>query len=116
MVKPPKKSTPSSAPKRRDNTLLLPFGIWVIAFALRCLYLWQIHRAPFFDLRLGDAAGYDTWAHTIAGGDWLGKGVFYQAPLYPYFLAVIYRVLDNSVMTVRIIQAIMGAASCALLS
>src|SRR5438093_9886183 len=87
------------------------FGVWVVAAALRCVYLWQIHHAPFFDLRLGDGEAYHLWARRIADGDWLGEGVFYQAPLYPYFLALIYRVLGESVAAVRLIQAFIGAAS-----
>src|SRR5436190_4482818 len=83
---------------------------------MRCLYLWQIHAAPFFDLRIGDGAAYHEWAKRIATGDWLGQGVFYQAPLYPYFLAIVYRILDDGVWTVRLIQALLGAASCALLA
>jgi tetratricopeptide (TPR) repeat protein len=91
-------------------------AIWGLALLLRGLYIWQISHAPFFDLRLGDAAAYDSWARSIAAGDWLGQGVFYQAPLYPYFLALIYRVLDDSVTTVRIVQAVLGAFSCVLLA
>lgn len=55
-------------------------------------------------------------AKGIAGGDWLGHGVFYQAPHYPYFLALVYRVFNDSVATVRVIQALLGACSCILLS
>jgi tetratricopeptide (TPR) repeat protein len=91
-------------------------GVGALALAVRCLYLWQISSAPFFDLRLGDAEAYHLWAQRIAAGDWLGSGVFYQAPLYPYFLAVIYRLFGDSTATVRIVQAVLGAASCTLLS
>ena len=89
--------------------------VWLFAFALRCLYLWQIADAPFFDLRLGDAEAYHAWAQRIADGDWLGQGVFYQAPLYPYLLALIYTTIGDSVLVVRIVQAMLGATSCALL-
>src|SRR6266567_4082858 len=101
-------------PRQRTWTVLL--GVWVAAFCIRCLYLWQIHHAPFFDLRIGDGEAYHLWARRIAGGDWLGEGVFYQAPLYPYFLALIYRLLDDSATTVRLIQALIGAGSCALIA
>jgi tetratricopeptide (TPR) repeat protein len=94
----------------------LVLGVWLLALCLRCIYLWQISHAPFFDLRIGDAEAYHLWALRIAGGDWIGQDVFYQAPLYPYFLAGIYRTLGNSVTTVRLIQAIVGASSCALLA
>src|SRR5687767_14202035 len=90
--------------------------VWVIAFAARCFYLWEISHAPFFELRLGDAEAYHAWALRIAAGDWLGQDVFYQSPVYPYFLAVIYRVLRDGVMVVRAVQAVIGATSCVLLA
>jgi len=91
-------------------------GVGALAFLLRCLHLFQIQNAPFFDLRLGDAAAYHEWARQIADGDWVGHEVFYQAPLYPYFLAVLYRVIGDGVMGVRLAQAAMGAMACALLA
>jgi tetratricopeptide (TPR) repeat protein len=91
-------------------------AIWFVALLVRLLYLWQVSHAPFFDLRLGDAQAYHAWAQRIAGGEWLGRDVFYQAPLYPYFLALIYRTLGDSVVIVRLIQACIGATSCALLA
>ncbi len=88
----------------------------LLGLAVRCLYLWQIRDAPFFDLRLGDAEAYHLWAHRIAAGDWLGSDVFYQAPLYPYFLAALYRVIGDAPVAVRTLHAFLGALSCALLS
>jgi tetratricopeptide (TPR) repeat protein len=64
---------------------------------------------------MGDARGYDEWARRIAGGEWIGTDVFYQAPLYPYFLGVLYKLFGHNLMAVRIVQAIVGAGSCALL-
>jgi Tfp pilus assembly protein PilF len=83
---------------------------------VRLLHIWQIHAAPFFDLRLGDAAAYDAWARRIVAGDWIGHEVFYQAPLYPYFLAVVYTTLGNSVLIVRTVQAVLSAGACVLLA
>jgi 4-amino-4-deoxy-L-arabinose transferase-like glycosyltransferase len=94
----------------------LLLGTFLIALCLRCAYLWQISSAPFFDLRLGDGQAYHEWARRIAAGDWIGQGVFYQAPLYPYFLALIYKILNDSTLTVRVIQAFVGAVSCTLLA
>jgi tetratricopeptide (TPR) repeat protein len=91
-------------------------AVWLVAFGVRCLYLWQISHAPFFGLRIGDADVYDQWARRIAGGDWLGHDVFYQAPLYPYFLAAVYRTLGESAIAVRLTQACIGATSCALVA
>jgi len=91
-------------------------AIWLIAFALRVIYVLQIRYSPFFDVLLGDARSYDAWAQRIAAGDWLGQGVFYQAPLYPYFLGTIYSIAGRSLLLVRIIQAAIGASSCAVLA
>ncbi len=65
---------------------------------------------------MGDAVSYDAWARTILAGDWIGHEIFYQAPLYPYFLAVVYAAVGSSMAAVRVVQAVLGAASCALLA
>jgi tetratricopeptide (TPR) repeat protein len=90
-------------------------AIFAVAAAARVLHVWQIRRAPFFTMLMGDARGYDAWATRIAGGEWLGGEVFYQAPLYPYFLGAIYAIAGHDLLIVRIVQALVGAASCTLL-
>ena len=80
------------------------------------MHVWQLRRSPFFSLLMGDSRGYDEWAQRIAGGEWLGHEVFYQAPLYPYLLGVIYAAAGRHLLLVRIVQALIGSASCALLA
>ena len=94
----------------------MALAVFGIALAVRGLHIWQIRRAPFFDLKLGDAAAYDAWARQIVAGEWLGRDVFYQAPLYPYVLALLYAVGGSSTLTVRVFQAVLSAGSCALLA
>ncbi len=60
---------------------------------------------------IGDARGYWDWAGRIAAGDWVGSESFYQAPLYPYFLAVCFRVFGESVAAVRLVQCVAGAVA-----
>lgn len=86
--------------------------IFVVALAIRLLHLWQLSSTPFFDVLLGDANGYDQWAQRLAAGDWVGSEVFYQAPLYPYFLGVLYAIFGHDLLIVRIVQAVIGSASC----
>ena len=43
-----------------------------------------------FEVLVGDARVYDAWAREIAGGDLVGREVFYQAPLYPYVVGAVY--------------------------
>ena len=87
-----------------------------IALLVRLVHVWQMRRSPFFSLLMGDSRGYDEWARRIAGGDWFGSEVFYQAPLYPYLLGVIYAVAGRHLLLVRSVQASIGAASCALVA
>jgi tetratricopeptide (TPR) repeat protein len=94
---------------------MLPLTVFAIALIVRFIHIWQIRQSPFFDVLMGDANGYDQWALRLAGGDWIGSDVFYQAPLYPYFLGVIYSLFGRDLLVVRIIQAVIGSASCALL-
>src|SRR5262245_34147012 len=103
-----------------SNKQISPIAIFaaISAFALmvRLLYLWQIRHAPFFTLLMGDSRGYDQWARRIADGDWIGTDVFYQAPLYPYFMGAIYTVAGHDVLAVRLCQAVLGSVSCALIA
>src|SRR5215472_11946939 len=89
--------------------------IFATAFILRLLYLFQIQSIPLFDRLAGDGRTYDEWAQRIAAGDWLGSGVFYQAPLYPYFLGLLQTVIGHNVWAIRIVQALLGSLSCVLI-
>lgn len=94
---------------RAAITLLL---IFALALAVRLVHVWQMRRSPFFDVLMGDSRGYDEWARRIAGGEWVGRDVFYQAPLYPYFLGVVYAIAGHSLLIVRVVQAVLGSAAC----
>ena len=61
---------------------------------------------------MGDSRAYDEWAQRIAAGDWIGRDVFYQAPLYPYFLASIYAIAGHNLLLVRLVQVILGSLAC----
>jgi tetratricopeptide (TPR) repeat protein len=87
-------------------------AIFTIALVVRLIHVWQIRKAPFFGVLMGDSRAYDEWAQRIAGGDWMGHEVFYQAPLYPYFLGLLYAVAGRDVLMVRIVQAIIGSFAC----
>jgi tetratricopeptide (TPR) repeat protein len=110
-----------SPPLPRDispRTFLIGCAVLIaLALALRLFHLHQIRPIPLFDHLIGDANSYDQWAQRIAGGEWLsGREVFYQAPLYPYFLAVVYKVSGHGLMATRVVQAIVGSLACGLLA
>ena len=87
-------------------------AIFAVALIVRLIHVWQIRKAPFFSVLVGDSRAYDEWARQIAGGDWWGHEVFYQAPLYPYFLGALYATAGRDLLVVRICQAILGSIAC----
>jgi len=93
-----------------------PLALWALAFSLRLLYFHEMRADPAFHLLVGDSQVYDAWGARIAAGEWVGRGVFYQAPLYPYFLGVLYATFGHSTVVVQIAQAFLGATSCVLLA
>lgn len=102
------------APLGRAPFLWPALAIFGVALAIRLVHLWQISDSPFASVLMGDAKGYDSWAREIAAGDWIGREVFYQAPLYPYFMGAIYALFGSDPSTLRVCQAFVGSLSCAL--
>jgi len=100
-----------------SGTLRLPFWpIFLLALILRLAYLFDAQQLAFFHHPIGDAKAYDDWAWRIAQGQWFGPTTFYQAPLYPYVLAVLYKLLGHNVWWPRLFQCITSSLACALLA
>lgn len=87
-----------------------------LALLVRLIYIHETRGVPTLHHLVGDAAGYKAWATAIASGAWIGKEPFYQAPLYPYWLAVLQLGGVSDVATIRLAQSVMGAASAGLLT
>jgi tetratricopeptide (TPR) repeat protein len=83
--------------------------VLAVALLLRLGHGWMVRDQPFFAQLAMDSQEYDRWARQIAAGDWLGSEVFFQAPLYPYALAVLYA-LGGSVWTVYLVQILFAIA------
>lgn len=91
-------------------------AVFGLALALRGLYLYELRDSLLLAWLFGDGQQYDAWAREIAAGDWVGQEVFYQAPLYPYFLAVLYTIGGHSLALVRSVQCLLGAGACVLVA
>lgn len=102
------------APARRSAWPYL--AIFAGALAVRALYLVEWADAPLASVLVGDGRGYQAWAARIAAGDWLGHEVFYQAPLYPYLMGVLYAAVGPEIGVLRVVQILLGSLSCALLA
>ncbi|MCO6437065.1 MAG: tetratricopeptide repeat protein [Phycisphaerae bacterium] len=106
----------------RSDGQTSPPSIWNAALAVfalgllvRVLALFTLADSPLLSVLMGDARAYDQWAREIAAGDWLGREVFYQAPLYPYSVGLLYSVFGIWPLIVRCVQVVLGAAACAML-
>jgi tetratricopeptide (TPR) repeat protein len=100
--------------KINKHKFLVETIIFTIALGLRFIYLFQIRTAPDFDMPAVDALWHHLWAVDIANGDLIGKEAFFRAPLYPYFLGLIYSVFGVNYFTARLIQMIIGSLNCVL--
>jgi hypothetical protein len=90
--------------------------IFALALTLRLLHLREISlHDPFFELPTTDARLYHQWAIEIAAGGWLGEGVFVRAPLYAYFLGLLYAVFGSGAVVAMIANNLIGALSCVLI-
>ena len=102
-------------PFRRGRFWLWLAGAALLALAVRIAYLAELQGSPLLSGLMGDSRQYGAWARQIADGEWVGTRIFYQAPLYPYSLAVVFKLLGHDLELVRFVQAVLGAVSCALL-
>jgi tetratricopeptide (TPR) repeat protein len=96
----------------------IPQRRWVLpvlltaALVVRLAHWWAVRGEPFFAWLAMDSQEYDRWASGIAAGDWMGSHVFFQAPLYPYALGVLYLMFGRSLDAVYLVQIALAVAGC----
>ncbi len=87
-----------------------------VAFLLRLVYLLQARaQDPLFFTPQLDALYHHQWAMAIVNHQEFINDAYFRAPLYPFFLALIYRVFGINLFWARLIQAGLGALSCGVL-
>lgn len=105
---------PRQARPHPDRWVWWLFGIVGAAAALRVAHVLALRESPWFDRLVVDPEYYDAWAQRIAAGDWMGERAFYMDPLYPYVLALLYRVFGRDLLLARLANVGYSAGSCAL--
>jgi len=94
--------------------LFFILALFIFAFLVRFIYLNQIKSSPLFDAPQLDGKYHDQWAQTILKGRDFERGVFFRAPLYPYFLALVYKIFGHNFYMARVIQFLIGSLGCVL--
>lgn len=86
--------------------------IFMAGLLLRLLYLYQFSKLPLFDTPAGpDIKEYDDWARAILSDGMLWRKPHIHAPLYPMFLALLYKIFMLKYYWIRLFQAIVGLAA-----
>jgi 4-amino-4-deoxy-L-arabinose transferase-like glycosyltransferase len=96
----------------RSRRRLILSVVLALALVLRLAHWWAVRDEPFFAWLVMDSQEYDRWAREIAAGDWLGSQAFFQAPLYPYLLAVLYVLFGRNLDAVYLLQVALAVAGC----
>jgi Flp pilus assembly protein TadD len=95
--------------------------LFCLAFSLRILHVQDRKQLPDFTRPTMDSKYHDEWAWGLASGSWdpdivsVRTDPYFRAPLYPYCLAGLYRVLGRDYYAARLVQALIGAATVVLL-
>ena len=93
----------------RHQVWAVPLLMFVVALTVRMVYLNQAETSPTFDQPIMDEQYHVRLAEQINADDGLPKEPYYRAPLYPYFLSVLFRITDESLYGVRLLQIILGS-------
>jgi 4-amino-4-deoxy-L-arabinose transferase-like glycosyltransferase len=94
-----------------------PVVLFFVAFAVRMAYIAGIRHLVWFAVPLVDGANYFRLARVVAGGHLLGgHEAFWQPPLYPYFLAALFRIVGERMLPIVTVQAAVGAWTCVLVA
>ncbi len=88
--------------------------IFLLALLLRALYLVEIGGTPLVQMLLIDSTTYDRFAHLILEGRFHGEEVYSMNILYPWFLALIYKVALGKGMVLWV-QALLDSVTCVMI-
>ena len=93
-----------------------PILIFIVSLSVRLLYLFELYaKSPFRDYLYLDAFRYDSWAQSIAFGAKHAIEPTFRAPLYPIFLAAIYKIFGHELFMARLVQILISASVCVMI-
>jgi len=104
----------ASPPDRAPRFAYL--ALFAGAFLARNVFLAEMRDTPLFSTPMGDARAFDQWGQAISAGDWVGEGVFYQAPGVSYLLGSLYALFGRDLELARQLFACFGALTCVLVA
>jgi 4-amino-4-deoxy-L-arabinose transferase-like glycosyltransferase len=90
-------------------------GIVIVSVVtLRSIIFYFTTADPYLQFRVGDELHYHEWALRILGGQWARGTSFFTTPLYAYFLALTYWLCGDGILTIRLLNLLMGIGALIL--
>jgi tetratricopeptide (TPR) repeat protein len=89
--------------------------IFALVFLVRLVVLAWVASSPLLLPSGSDMQFYDDWAKQILHGHWTDHQAFYGLPLYPFLLALLYRVFGYSPFVPGFFQACLDAGTAVLI-
>ena len=89
--------------------------IFVIAFLARLLHLLTIQTTPLFTYLAPDPLFYYQLGSHLAVNQPIGDLILFKAPLYPYLLALFWKLFGLSLFVPLIVQDVVGAFVCVMI-
>jgi Tfp pilus assembly protein PilF len=86
-----------------------------VVFLLRVISLARLTSSPFLFPSGGDMRFYDDWAQRILHGELTDHLAFFGLPLYPYLLALFYKVFGYTPFIPALLQTIADTVTAALI-
>lgn len=107
--------------KFTKSELILIVVILAVGFIFRIGYLWELEHSKKLSFLGGDADFHNYWARALVSGNWnvpescddpqIYKNPYLRPPGYPYFLAGLFWLSDNSELFARVCQMVLGLIS-----
>ena len=107
---------PKSGTKYINEGFLATVVILIAAVVRLFHVIFTARLNPLANNLILDSIVYDKWAKALVWGGELPATKLMQAPLYPWFLSLIYRVFGPNLTAVRSIQALLGVLTCAFVT
>jgi tetratricopeptide (TPR) repeat protein len=107
-----------NGPELSQRQFLLWLGA-IIASGLAWRLVYTLSQAsvdPWFAQPMIDGRYYADWASSLMRGEAGPADAFYLAPLYPYFLAGVFRVFGQSFGALYVLQHLLAAATAFLIA
>jgi len=101
-------------PKSSSENIWTAVAIFLLALAVRGIYLYESSDNPTFLMPVVDSLAYDQMARNLVDGKGLDSAFFWQPIFYPLFLSLCYKISSCSVLFVKIVQILLGSLTCVL--